>query len=92
MGRLSKSSKNVLNIDGPVLDIIKVAFDESVNYSHYPFSLELIKTLKTIEFPTQVTFFVGENGTGKSTILEAIAHKAGFGAEGGSKNFTFKNF
>ena len=34
----------------------------------------------------QVTFLVGENGTGKSTLLEAIAVKWGFPAEGGSKN------
>ena len=38
----------------------------------------------------QVTFFIGENGSGKSTILEAIAAHAGFGAEGGSKNISFK--
>jgi len=30
-----------------------------------------------------VTFFVGENGTGKSTMLEAIAVAAGFDVEGG---------
>lgn len=36
-----------------------------------------------------VTFFVGENGTGKSTILEAIAAKVGFGPEGGNKNIHF---
>ena len=56
----------------------------------YPFSLPIVKNLKDIIFPTQVTFFVGENGTGKSTILEAIALKAGFGPEGGSKNIYFK--
>ena len=31
-----------------------------------------------------VTFFVGENGMGKSTLLEAIAISAGFNPEGGS--------
>lgn len=36
-----------------------------------------------------VTYFVGENGTGKSTLLEAIAVKYGFNAEGGSLNFSF---
>jgi predicted ATPase len=36
-----------------------------------------------------VTFFIGENGTGKSTLLEAIAVCAGFNAEGGSRNFRF---
>jgi len=32
---------------------------------------------------------VGENGSGKSTIIEAIALAAGFNLEGGSKNFQF---
>lgn len=63
---------------------------ESVDTTQYPFSLNIIKNLQEINFPTQVTFFVGENGTGKSTILEAIAHKAGFGSEGGSKHIQFK--
>jgi len=43
-----------------------------------------------IEFKTPVTFFVGENGSGKSTIIEALAVAAGFNQEGGSKNFRFE--
>lgn len=42
-----------------------------------------------LELHSAVTFFVGENGTGKSTLLEAIAVAAGFNAEGGSRNFSF---
>lgn len=36
-----------------------------------------------------ITFFVGENGTGKSTLLEAIAVASGFNPEGGTRNFNF---
>ena len=36
-----------------------------------------------------VTFFVGENGTGKSTLIEAIAVAMGFNGEGGSRDFFF---
>ena len=32
---------------------------------------------------------MGENGSGKSTLVEAIAVRAGFNAEGGSRNFAF---
>lgn len=42
-----------------------------------------------LTFPTPVTFLVGENGTGKSTLLEAIAVACGFNAEGGTRNFNF---
>lgn len=76
-------------LDGPILDKVKIDSDKITDSSKYPFSLEIIKNLKEITFPTRVTFFVGENGTGKSTILETIATKAGFGREGGSKNINF---
>jgi len=39
-----------------------------------------------LDFPQRVTFFVGENGTGKSTLLEASAALCGFPAEGGAQD------
>ncbi len=42
-----------------------------------------------IELHRQVTFLVGENGTGKSTLVEAIAVAYGFNPEGGTRNFHF---
>lgn len=44
---------------------------------------------KRLDFDRDVTIFVGENGTGKSTLLEAVAVAYGFNAEGGSRNFNF---
>lgn len=44
---------------------------------HFPYNLPVIQLLATIEFAAPVTFLVGENGTGKSTLLEAIACAAG---------------
>lgn len=58
------------------------------NWDGYPFNIPAIKNLTRIEFDPGVTFLVGENGSGKSTLIEAIAIKAGFNAEGGTKNFT----
>ncbi|MBD5559034.1 MAG: AAA family ATPase [Clostridia bacterium] len=43
----------------------------------------------TLALDHDVTFFIGENGTGKSTLLEALAVAAGFNAEGGSRGFRF---
>lgn len=48
-----------------------------------------VKNLPTFSFQSPVTFFVGENGTGKSTLLEALAIKSGFNAEGGTRNTLF---
>jgi predicted ATPase len=44
---------------------------------HYPFNQPIFHQTRRLEFDTAVTFFVGENGTGKSTLLEAICHKSG---------------
>jgi len=77
------------NMNAPLLNKVKANFLNN-NNNEYPFSLDIIKHFSELAFSKKVTFFVGENGTGKSTILEAIAHKAGFGLEGGSKNIHFK--
>lgn len=72
--------------------ISEVLFDNKLDKGSYLNHLPMIKYLsreKKISFSSDVTFFVGENGTGKSTLLEAIAVAYGFNAEGGSVNFTF---
>ncbi len=60
--------------------------------NEYPFNLPLFQQLESLEFRSKVAFLVGENGTGKSTLLEAIAVNYGFNAEGGSKNFRFSTY
>ncbi|MFC1867570.1 AAA family ATPase [Thermodesulfobacteriota bacterium] len=44
---------------------------------YYPFNLNLFQKTGDIQFCSPVTFFIGENGTGKSTLIEAIALKCG---------------
>ena len=41
----------------------------------YPFNLSLFQSPIELQFSTPVTFFMGENGTGKSTLLQAIARR-----------------
>lgn len=55
----------------------------------HPFNLSALKKLDQLDFHPKVTYFSGENGMGKSTLIEAIAISYGFNPEGGSKNFTF---
>jgi predicted ATPase len=57
---------------------------------NYPFNVPAILSLDALEISSRVCFFVGENGTGKSTLLEAIAAHYGFGLEGGNRNFSPK--
>lgn len=42
----------------------------------YPFTVPVIAALNRLDFDSPVTFFAGENGTGKSTLIEAIASGA----------------
>ena len=48
-----------------------------------------LNKFNTLDLEKSITFFSGENGTGKSTLLEAIAIHWGFNPEGGSVNFEF---
>ena len=48
-----------------------------------------LRKMEELKFHSKVTFLVGENGVGKSTLVEAIAVAVGFNPEGGSKNFSF---
>jgi predicted ATPase len=71
--------------------IRKVALrtDKIESFDEYPFSLPAIKNFETLTLHPKVTYIIGENGSGKSTILEAIAVAFGLNAEGGSANFNF---
>jgi len=70
---------------------VELRKDKISSFSKYPFCLPAIQNLNELKFHPNVTFIVGENGTGKSTILEAIAVAYGFNPEGGTKNFNFSS-
>ncbi|HEY3245507.1 MAG TPA: AAA family ATPase [Phycisphaerae bacterium] len=59
------------------------------SFDDYPFALPAVRHLHSLEFHPQVTFFVGENGTGKSTLLEALAVVLDLNPEGGSRSYKF---
>lgn len=59
------------------------------SFDAYPFNLPAVRNLDRLDLHPRVTFIVGENGTGKSTLLEAMAVGLGLNPEGGSRNFHF---
>ena len=47
--------------------------DKIENQDIYPFNIDVVKNFEELDIDCPVTFFVGENGIGKSTFIEAIA-------------------
>ncbi len=50
--------------------------DKYPTADYYPFNLDIFRKTESIEFKKPVTFFIGENGTGKSTLLRAICRRS----------------
>lgn len=55
----------------------------------YAFKIPLFADGFEAKFERPITVLVGENGSGKSTMLEALAIKLGLNPEGGSRNIQF---
>ena len=70
--------------------IIGIKIDwNRVGINNYVRKIPSIQSIHQLDFSNNITIFVGENGTGKSTLLESIAVAYGFNAEGGNRNFNF---
>jgi predicted ATPase len=52
----------------------------------WPFDLPAVVALPDIDLSAPATFFVGENGVGKSTLVEGLAMAAGINPHGGTRN------
>ena len=74
---------------GPYLLHLELLRDRVPSFDRFPYCLPALRNLERLPFHPKVTFLVGENGTGKSTLLEALASSVGLNPEGGSRNFTF---
>ena len=63
--------------------------EDRVQPGVHPFTVPWLLPSLDLQLSAPVTFLVGENGTGKSTLLEAIAWSVGFGAQGGNRDQSF---
>ena len=63
--------------DSQYLLEVRLLRDKVPSFKEYPFSLPAVRHLHSLKFHPKVTFIIGENATGKSTLLEAIAVACG---------------
>jgi predicted ATPase len=76
-----------INLPAPYLKRIWLEPSRIANREAYPFCLPLLKDDFELSFDRAITIIVGENGTGKSTLLEGIAVLAGYDEAGGGKGY-----
>lgn len=74
----------------PYLQGVRIRPDAELDFDTYPYNIPAIRKLGHLHFHPDVTFLVGENGTGKSTLIEAIALALGYSPEGGTTNTQFQ--
>jgi predicted ATPase len=86
MGRQTQSSKPSADL---FIRAVRLAREKVPSFRKYPFCIPAVRHLERLPFGPGLTILIGENGVGKSTLMEAIAVKWGFNPEGGTRNFHF---
>jgi predicted ATPase len=76
-----------INLPAPYLRRIWLEPSRITDRAAYPFCLPLLRDDFELSFDRAITIIVGENGTGKSTLLEGIAVLAGYDEAGGGKGY-----
>jgi predicted ATPase len=84
---MSSKRKRQTNLPAPYLRRVWLDFERIADRTAYPFCLPFLSDDFELGFDRAITIIVGENGTGKSTLLEGIAVLAGYDEAGGGKGY-----
>ena len=84
---MSRSGKRPSSLPAPYLRRVWLDKDCIADATAYPYCIPLLKDNFEIEFKDPITILVGENGVGKSTVIEGIAALAGYDDAGGGKGY-----
>ena len=76
-----------INLPAPYLKCLWLEAERIADRDSYPFCLPFLRDGLDLSFEHAITIIVGENGTGKSTLLEGIAALAGYDEAGGGKGY-----
>ena len=84
---MSSKRKRDINMPAPYLRRVWLEPSRIADRAAYPFCLPFLKDDFELGFDRAITIIAGENGTGKSTLLEGIAVLAGYDHAGGGKGY-----
>jgi predicted ATPase len=84
---MSSKKKRDLKMPAPYLRRVWLEPSRVADRDAYPFCLPFLRDDFSLSFDAPITIIVGENGTGKSTLLEGIAVLAGYDEAGGGKGY-----
>jgi predicted ATPase len=84
---MSSRKKRDINLPAPYLKRLWLDPASIPDRDAYPFCLPFLHDDFELRFDRAITIIVGENGTGKSTLLEGIAALAGYDGAGGGKGY-----
>src|SRR6266700_3276614 len=84
---MARRRNRLINLPAPYLKRIWLDASLVKEPQAYPFCLPFLQNGFELELDHAVTIVVGENGTGKSTLLEGIAALAGYDEAGGGKGY-----
>ena len=84
---MSSRRNRPINLPAPYLRRIWLEPSRITDRAAYPFCLPFLQDDFELSFDRPITIIVGENGTGKSTLLEGIAVLAGYDEAGGGKGY-----
>jgi predicted ATPase len=76
-----------INLPAPYLRRVWLEPSRIADRATYPFCLPFLQDEFELSFDRSITIIAGENGTGKSTLLEGVAVLAGYDEAGGGKGY-----
>src|SRR3954465_8805367 len=84
---MSSRRNRTIRLPAPYLRRGWLNLDRVTDPDAYPFCLPFLRDGFELSFDRSITIIVGENGTGKSSLLEGIAVLAGYDEAGGGKGY-----
>jgi len=86
-GTMASRRNRTINLPAPYLRRVWLDPSRITDRAAYPFCLPFLRDGFEQDFHRPITIIAGENGTGKSTLLEGIAVLAGYDEAGGGKGY-----